>query len=116
MELWEAWLGVVYELEPACARGATFMWMVVILASFMVRSDQGGGVTSFVRCHWLSERCYRRILEQFSGSGINLERLTQIWVRLVFKIFSKFLVKEGNRVVLLADGIKNPKEGRKMRE
>jgi hypothetical protein len=113
MDLWMAWLGVVFELRPACARASTFWWMVIILASFTTRGDLVG-VSSFIRCHWLEEKCYNRILDQFAGSGIKLELLTQIWSSLCLKIFAKFLIKEGDRVVLLADGIKNPKEGRKM--
>ena len=113
MDLWKKWISVVYEFRPACARTSTFFWMVVILASFTVRPDLAG-VTSFVRGHWLLERCYNRILDQFNGSGIKLDLLTQTWVRVSLKIFASFLVKEGDRVVLLTDGIKNPKEGRKM--
>jgi hypothetical protein len=113
MELWQAWLSVVYEFQPACARVSTFYWLVIILASFTVRSDHVG-VSSFVRCHWLREKCYNRILDQFAGSGIKLGLLTTIWAKVALKIFARFLVKEGDRVVLLADGVKNPKEGRKM--
>lgn len=113
MDLWIAWLAVVYRLRSTCARTSTFWWMCIILASFSIRSDLSG-VSSFMRCHWLREKCYKRILEQFSGSGIKLEVLTQTWVSLCLKIFDKFLIKEGGRIILLADGIKNPKEGRKM--
>jgi hypothetical protein len=113
MDLWMAWLAVVRQLRPACARTSTFWWMVVILVSFSTRSDLAG-VSSFVRCHWLREKCYNRILDRFSGSGIKLDILTQLWASICLKIFAKFLVKEGGRIILLADGIKNPKEGRKM--
>jgi hypothetical protein len=113
MELWIAWFTVVSELQPACARASTFAWMVIILAAFVTRTDHSG-VTSFIRCHWLKEKCYKRILEQFASSGIHLDVLTQLWASVCLKIFSKFLIKEGDRFVLLADGIKIPKEGKKM--
>ena len=113
MDLWKKWMFIVWGLRSACATQATFWWMVVILASFTVRPDLAG-VTSFIRGHWLLGHCYKRILDQFGGTGIKIDLLTQLWVKICLKVFARFLFNVEGRVVLLADGIKNPKEGRKM--
>jgi hypothetical protein len=71
------------------------------------------GVTSIVRALGLQESCYDRILDFFHGSGLNLDKLTTIWTRTVLKIFPKIL-KVNGRLLLVGDGIKIPKEGKKM--
>jgi len=71
------------------------------------------GITSIVRAFGLQESCYDRILDFFHGSGLNLEKLTTIWTRTVLKIFPKVLRVNG-RLLLVGDGIKIPKEGKKM--
>ena len=113
MQLWMTWLSWVWQLRSAFSRQRTFLWAIVILASFSVRPDLAG-VSSFIRGHWLSGRFYRRLLHQFHSDGVNLIKLSEMWVALCFKLFEKTIVKVGGRAVILADGIKNPKEGRKM--
>lgn len=71
------------------------------------------GITSIVRAFGLQENCYDRILDFFHGSGLKLENLTTIWTRTVLKIFPKVLRVNG-RLLLVGDGIKIPKEGKKM--
>jgi len=48
MQLWTEWWKVVACLRPACSRARSFMWLVVALAGFSVRSDLLG-VTRIVR-------------------------------------------------------------------
>jgi hypothetical protein len=45
---------------------------------------------------------------------VHLHELSRLWSALCLKIFALHLVREGSRIVLIADGLKNPKEGRKM--
>lgn len=110
---WMTWLSWVWQLRSAFSRQRTFLWAIVILASFSVRPDLAG-VTSFIRGHWLSGRCYRRLLHQFYSDGVQLKKLSVIWAALCLKLLEKTMVRVGNRAVILADGIKNPKEGRRM--
>jgi hypothetical protein len=56
MVLWWEWIRCVQELRPACARGSTFGWRVVVLAGLSMRADLAG-VSSFVRVLGLKERC-----------------------------------------------------------
>jgi len=109
--LWNYWLTAVLELRPACSRSRTFFWMLLTLAGLCCRADNAG-VTSFVRVLDFSGKAYHRFLHLFHSTGLNLESLTACWLRLCLRLFRPFEVN--SRLVFLADGIKAPKEGRKM--
>jgi hypothetical protein len=109
--LWIYWLQAVLTLRPACTRTRTFLWLLLTLAGLCCRSDNAG-ITSFVRVLDFSGNAYHRFLHFFHSTGLNLEALTACWLRLCLALFRPFEV--GSRLVFLADGIKAPKEGRKM--
>ncbi len=111
--LWTTWFRAIVEFREACSRTSTFLWLVVNAVAMTTRADLAG-VTSFIRCCWLNERCYRSLLNNFNGSGINLKKFTDCWMKLCFRLFKNHMHTVGGRIVLLADGIKVPKEGRKM--
>jgi len=112
MELWRQWWPWVKELRPACARTRTFMWMLVVLMGFCIREDLLG-VTSFVRVLGLMPECYDRLLDFFHSSSLCIDKLAGCWTRLVISRHPK-LVKSEERLVLVADGIKVAKSGKKM--
>lgn len=70
------------------------------------------GVTSFVRALGLEPLYYRRLLHLFGSDAWSVEGLTKVWVGWVMTVFGQY--KVNGRFVLVADGIKAPKEGRKM--
>ncbi|HCE09611.1 MAG TPA: IS4 family transposase, partial [Oxalobacteraceae bacterium] len=105
------WLQAALALRPACSRARTFCWMLLTLAGLCCRADNAG-VTSFVRVLGLSGKAYHRFLHFFHSSGLDLDVLTACWLRLCLTLFRPFEVE--SRLVFLADGIKAPKEGRKM--
>lgn len=111
MMLWKYWLQAALSLRPACSRARTFCWMLLILVGLCCRADNAG-VTSFVRVLDFSGKAYHRFLHFFHSSGVNLDALTACWLRLCLTLLRPFEV--GSRLVFLADGIKAPKEGRKM--
>ncbi len=111
MELWTQWLQAVRCLRPACSRSLTFVWMTLVLISLCCRSDNLG-VTSFVRVLNLRGDAYHRLLHLFHSKALDLDALTSCWVRLCLVLFRPFQV--GTRLVCLADGIKAPKEGKRM--
>ena len=113
MELWIVWWNQVRQLRPAFSRTRTFVWFAVALAATCVRSDLLG-VTSLVRALGLQERCYDRLLDCFHSRALNLEALTRRWVSLILSTLKPFLYKVNGRIVLVADGIKVAKTGRKM--
>ena len=111
MALWIEWLAAVNELRSACSRTRTFLWLVLSLAALSCRSDNAG-VTSFVRVLNFRPEAYHRFLHFFHCTGIDLELLTAAWVRLCLVLFRP--VEADSRLICLADGIKAPKEGKKM--
>lgn len=113
MCLWNDWYLAVAALRPACARTRTFLWLVLVLAAFSIRTDLAG-VTSLIRSHWLKPACYHRLLYWFHSPALNLAKLIPLWTALVCRLFDRRVVRVGQRLVLLADGLKAPKEGQRM--
>ena len=111
MQLWLVWYSVVAPLRAACSRNRTFLWLTVALAGMCARSDLLG-VTSIVRTLGLAARCYDRLLDFFHSPALDVACLTRIWTRRVLALFP--LHRFAGRPVLLGDGIKIPKSGRKM--
>lgn len=111
MDLWISWWNIVCLLRPAFSRARTFLWFLLVLVAFAVRNDLLG-VTSFVRALGLSERCYEPLLHFFHSDAVKADRLAQLWFDIVIKRFPVY--KVDGRPVLILDGIKNSKEGRKM--
>ncbi len=111
MSLWREWFRCVRILRPACTRARTFVWMSLALVGLSTRSDLAG-VTSFVRAGWLQSKAYYRLLHLFHTPALVLEALTTRWILLALKLFTPLRVDD--RLVLVADGLKVPKEGRKM--
>jgi hypothetical protein len=110
--LWTQWWELVCELRPACARTRTFLWMAVCLAGMTTRKDLMG-VTSTVRALGLVPACYDRLLDFFHSPALKLGKLTRLWCHLVFRRHPGILRVNG-RPVLVGDGLKVPKSGRKM--
>lgn len=112
MKLWNLWWQWSSPLRPACSRKRTFLWMLVVLAGFSVREDLLG-VTSIVRALGLEAVCYDRILDLFHSSALRLDMLTRTWANLVVNTHPGLLRFNG-RIVLVGDGIKVAKSGKKM--
>ena len=111
--LWSAWWNIVSQLRPAFSRGRTFLWFAASLAAVCTRPDLRG-VTSFVRALGLQRSCYERLLGFFHSPAVKLPELRVLWTSVVLKLLKPVLFCVNGRIVLLADGIKAPKTGRKM--
>jgi hypothetical protein len=112
MSLWMHWWNAIRQLRPAFSRMQTFLWFVTAAAGFTVRTELLG-VTSFVRALNLSARYYNPLVDYFHSSAIKLDCLTALWTQLVLRLFPQILRVNG-RCILVGDGIKIPKCGRKM--
>lgn len=111
--LWAAWWQAVAALRPACRRATTFLWLVAVLAGFCQRPDLAG-VTSWVRCLGLRRLCYYSLLHFFHSPAVDLPALSHRWRQLAVRLFARRWVRVGGRPVVIVDGLKRPKEGRKM--
>lgn len=112
MQLWLAWWSLVSQLRPACSRQRTFLWLAVTLAALGVRRDLGG-VTSFVRALGLRSACYGCLLDFFHSPALCVDALARAWVRVVLAAHPG-VHRVNGRIVLIADGLKKAKAGRKM--
>ena len=110
--LWIQWWNLTCQLRSACARTRTFLWMSLCLAGMTVRRDLLG-VTSIVRALGLEPACYDRLLDFFHSAALDLDKLTRAWRALVFRLDPGILRVNG-KPVLVGDGIKVAKAGRKM--
>jgi len=112
MSLWMHWWNAIWRLRPAFSRLQTFLWFATAVAGFTVRTDKLG-VTSIVRALHLDARCYNTLIDCFHSPAVKLDRLTALWTQVVLRLFPQPLRVNG-RCVLVGDGIKVPKCGRKM--
>jgi len=86
--------------------------MAICLAGMTTRKDLMG-VTSIVRALGLTSPCYDRLLDLFHSPALDVSKLTRLWCKLVFRVHPGILRVNG-RPVLIGDGIKVAKAGRKM--
>jgi len=112
MELWNIWYGLVNNFSAACNRKRTFFWLLTILIGFSIKFDSCG-VTSLARGVGLLPNYYTCMLNFFNSSAVSLEMLLLLWTEVVFKYFDS-LVKLNGKNLLVVDGIKIGKEGKKM--
>jgi hypothetical protein len=85
--------------------------MIVCLMGMTVRTDLMG-VTSIVRALGLLPACYDRILDFLHSPALCLDTLTRRWRCLALK--HPGVLRVGGKPVLVADGIKVAKSGKKM--
>lgn len=113
MELWHSWYLIAASLREAFPRMRTYLWFLTAMAGFCVRGDLLG-VTSFVRGLGLHEKCYDRLLDMFHCTGLEFKVLRKLWVKAVLKFAASLLWQVNDRLIIVGDGVKNPKSGKKM--
>ena len=111
MKLWMAFWYCVRSLRPVFSREATFAWFVISVAAMCIGTD-GMGVTGIIRAMGLAPSCYHLLLNFFHSDSWCADSLTEAWTKWVVRTFGG--LKVDGRRVLIIDGIKIPKEGRKM--
>src|SRR5271170_6701323 len=111
--LWMIWWNVIILLQPAFSYFPTFMWFALAVAGITVRTDTLGGVTSIVRALHLGDSAYRSLLKNFHSNAVRLDELSALWTRIVLQLLPN-PVRVNGRLVLVGDGTKAPKFGKKM--
>jgi hypothetical protein len=112
MALWLHWWNAIVLLRPAFSRLRSLLWFATAVAGLTVRTDLLG-VTSIVRTLSLKPVLYDRLLDHFHSPAIKPDALVALWARLVLKLFPA-PVRVNGRLVLVGDGIKTAKRGKKM--
>ena len=102
---------ILCHFKSCFSRRAAFHWFVTITIGFMLRSDKLG-VTSVIRDLALNPGCYDSMLHFFRASSWSLADIRRHWYSAVREYAP--LYKEGDFHVLVGDGVKQSKEGRRM--
>jgi hypothetical protein len=102
---------VLMSFRSCFTRKATFNWFVVIMIGFMLRSDFAG-ITSIIRTLALAPSGYEALLHFFASNAWTLSGIRQHWIHIV--INSGTVPKENGMPILIGDGVKQSKEGKKM--
>jgi len=98
-------------LRAAFSRRATWLWFVIAFVGFLARDD-AFGVTSIVRALSLAPENYTRLLHFFHSSAWSVEGLMALWWD--WLAAEDVACRMGDRLVLVGDHTKTPKDGRKM--
>ena len=109
--MWEWANEAVSQFKKCFTRKATFEWFAIITVGLMLRSDHLG-VTSIVRELNLMESAYMSLLHFFRSEAWYMGDLMLAWMDILKS--TSLLVKESGRYILVGDGVKQAKEGRKM--
>jgi len=113
MALWIPWFNALVQLRPAFSHRTTFLWFMVCVAGLSVRNDHLG-VTSIVRALCLNEKRYYNLLRCCHSDAIKLPQLSRLWAKCVLSLFGEQVERSNGRIVLMADGKKIAKAGKKM--
>ncbi len=112
MTLWLHWWNAIALLRPAFSRLRSFLWFLTAVAGLTVRPELLG-VTSIVRALSLKPVFYDRLLDHFHSASVKPDALGALWTRLVLRLFPA-PVRVNGRLVVVGDGIKAAKRGKKM--
>lgn len=102
---------VLSDFRRCFSREAAFKWFVLTVVGLMLRSDHLG-VTSIIRDLALQPTCYENLIHFFRSTAYCLKDVRSIWYRNVLRFAPLTKCKE--RVLLIGDGVKQSKEGRRM--
>lgn len=102
---------VLEDFRHLFRRVAAFKWFVICVTGMMLRSDRLGA-TSIIRDLAIAPGLYESMIHFFRSSAYSLESLREQWCRCVLKRAP--LARCRNRFILVGDGVKQSKEGRKM--
>lgn len=98
-------------IRPAFSRRATYCWFVLVFVGFILRTDNFG-VSSIVRALTLSPESYTCLLHFFHSTAWNVNGIMSIWWQWLVK--KDIAHRINDRLVLVGDHTKTPKDGRKM--
>ncbi len=112
MRLWLCWWQALWMLRPGCSRLSTFLWFSTCVVGLSIRTERLG-VSSLERALGLESGFYRQLLDNFHSKGIKLDKMTALWTQAVLRLFPRKVTVNG-RFVLVGDGIKIGKRGKKM--
>jgi hypothetical protein len=98
-------------MRPAFSRQTTYCWFVLVFVGFILRTDNFG-ISSIIRALTLAPENYTCLLHFFHSTAWDVEGIMSIWWQWVVKKDVAYRIN--NRLVIVGDHTKTPKDGRKM--
>jgi hypothetical protein len=86
-------------------------WFIISVLAMMVRQENHG-MTDFIRLFDLEPNQYENLVHFFKSDAWILQKISDKWTELVFK--SPNISRITGMAILIMDGVKKSKEGRKM--
>ena len=111
IDMWKYLDSVLAEFRACFNRKATFYCFIIIVIGFMLNSDSAG-ITSIIRTLGLEPTVYEALVHFFRSSAWTLVVVRKQWMWIVKN--SGVLFTENGMPILIGDGVKQPKEGKKM--
>ncbi len=109
--MWNRIENILSSFKDIFSRKAAYQWFVTIVAGIMVRTDKLG-ITSVIRSLFLRPDTYELMIKFFRASSWSLPEVRGRWQDIVAGQASLFRIN--GRAALVGDGVKQPKEGRRM--
>jgi hypothetical protein len=101
----------IKKFEVCFSRKTSYGWFVIIIIGLMLRTDHLG-LTGIVRELSLTPNSYNSINHFFRAESWNINGIRFIWIKIIKSL--SCLITESGRYILIGDGVKESKEGRKM--
>lgn len=102
---------ILSSFKDIFSRKAAYQWFVAIIIGIMARADKLG-VTSVIRSLGLRPDTYEPMLKFFRPSSWSLEKARNRWQDTVARQTRLFRIN--GRFAVVCDGVRQPKEGRRM--
>ena len=99
---------ILHQFRGCFKRQKTWRWFAVLVIGLMFRSDHRG-VTSVISSMRLMPHLYHAMLHYFRSTAYSVKDVYQTWIKLALKYAA--VVRIADRVVVLGDHSKVPKEG-----
>jgi hypothetical protein len=109
MKMWSYINDIIYKFWTAFTREATFRWFAIAVVGCMLSTNPG--VAGILRSVYIDPHYYGHLINFFHSTGFSLPRATGIWIKTVAK--SSLIHREFGKPVLVGDGTKVAKEGRR---
>lgn len=104
---------IILQFKECFKREKTWEWFLILILGFMLRfGNVNRGITQVISTLRLKPAHYHTMLNYFRSTAYNVPALYSKWIE-VAQQETEFLKVE-ERIVLLGDHIKIPKEGRRM--
>ena len=109
--MWKIINKILISFKLCFARKASYSWFIIITMGCLVSNDSWG-ITSIVRDLNIDYRLYQTMLNFFRSKAWNLEDLINRWINIL--IDNAPIIKENGYTLLIGDGVKQSKEGKRM--